>query len=362
MEREQLREYLAKVMELEKDIYLTDAMIVGLQEEIKTKPVMKQVETPKLEPIKEVPEEPTFDRRYIKAISKPGVLQIGIAIAGALIIGIVFKNVILSILAAGLFYFAAACIPALMGTDEESVTYKSQMEIVERIEKRNLKKRLEYNTKVQQAEQEYKKACQRKPLIDGEINNQITVLRKSRLITMEALQKLYDLDIVYIKYRSIVPISRFCEYIESKIRDKLEGAEGMYDLYEQELRTNAIVGGLGEINRNIENMGKALFDISRQLTGVQQNQMLLYNAINESNEIARDIRTNTLQMLVQNAEMATSMKNMEETVAAMHTASQENTFKLHKNLDRMYQNAETVRKYSEYDLRKRYGIVPKDLI
>lgn len=360
MEREKLKEYLNKVMELEKDIYLTDRTIEELGEEKKRMPKLEEVIQPKLEKIYEVPDAPGFGSKYIGAFCKPNATQIGITAAGWIVFWILFQNFFLGLFFGLLSYVLSTLIPVFTESDLESEKYKSEMERIERAEKRNMRKRAEYNNAVEQARRKYDRECQKKPLIDNEIDNQIVELRKSRVDTMEALEKLYDLDIIYSKYRSIVPISRFCEYIESGRRDKLQGADGMYDLYEQELMAKAIVGGLGEINKNILTMGEAILDVSRQLAGVQHNQMLLYNAINESNEIAKDIRSNTRDILEKNAEMAMSMRTIQERTDAIHAAMQKEAAVTNTNIKKMRKNAEDIKKYTEYDLRQHYGTVPKD--
>jgi len=360
MEREKLKEYLNKVMELEQDIYLTDRTIEELGEEKKRIPKLEEVIYPKLEKIYEVPAEPGFGSKYIGAFCKPNATQIGITVAGWIIFWILFQNFFLGLLFGLLSYVLSTLIPVLTESDLESEKYKSEMDRIKQAEKRNMRKRAEYNNAVEQARRKYDRECQKKPLIDNEIDNQIVELRKSRVDTMEALEKLYDLDIIYSKYRSIVPISRFCEYMESGRREKLQGADGMYDLYEQELIAKAIVGGLGEINKNILTMGEAILDVSRQLAGVQHNQMLLYNAINESNEIAKDIRSNTREILEKNAEMAMSMRTVQERTDVIHAAMQREAVVTNTNIEKMRKNAEDIKKYTEYDLRQRYGTVPKD--
>ena len=133
------------------------------------------------------------------------------------------------------------------------------------------------------------------------IDQQIATVVKNRSLTQETLRKLYSLNIIYHKYRSIVPITMFCEYIDSGIRQELHGANGMYDLYEQQLLGKHIVGELTTINSGLRRIGDQLASISSQLTGMQRNQALLYEEIARGNTIACKIAEST-QKAIANCE------------------------------------------------------------
>lgn len=356
LEKTALHEYLRKVMELETDIYMAERTISELNDEKSKVPTREVVDKPKYLPIGELPEKPNFLSRYTDAFCKPNALQIGITAIAMIAFWVFFDSFFMGLLIAILAYVLAAAIPTVGKSDLLSENYNSQMERVERIEKENIRRKAAYNRSVELADKKYQKACEKKPLVDQGLDIQIAELSRAKMNTREALQKLYDLDIVYVKYRSIVPISRFCEYMESGRRDVLEGAGGMYDLYEQELMAKTIVGGIHQVNQNLINIGRSIVDVSRQLAGVQHNQMLLYEAVSESNKIAKDIRKNTSEILEKNAEMAVSMKTVEERATAMQSAAETTN----SNIERMRANADDVKRYAEYDLRQKYGAVPKD--
>ena len=88
--------------------------------------------------------------------------------------------------------------------------------------------------------------------------------------TKSALDKLYAVGVVYEKYRALIPIVMFCEYLQSGRCSGLEGQDGAYNIYEYELRQNLIIYKLNEI--------------SSKLDQIQQNQYMLYTAINEGNQ------------------------------------------------------------------------------
>jgi hypothetical protein len=78
-----------------------------------------------------------------------------------------------------------------------------------------------------------------------------------------------------------VPICSFYEYFCSGRCNSLEGHEGAYNIYENELRQNLIIGKLDVV-------------IDR-LDQIEGNQYMLYDAINSTNQrinnISREMKT-----------------------------------------------------------------------
>lgn len=93
--------------------------------------------------------------------------------------------------------------------------------------------------------------------------------------TKNVLEELYDKNVIYGKYCNMVAIGTFCEYFDSGRCTTLEGHEGAYNIYENEIRQNIIISKLDDI-------------ISR-LDSIEQNQYLLYQSIQESNQTIKNI-------------------------------------------------------------------------
>lgn len=87
--------------------------------------------------------------------------------------------------------------------------------------------------------------------------------------TENVLAQYYDLGYIYPKYRGLVPISTIFEYLESGRCFTLEGPDGAYNLYEQELRMNLILGKLD--------------DIIYRLDEISANQQSLAQAVQQGN-------------------------------------------------------------------------------
>ena len=104
-----------------------------------------------------------------------------------------------------------------------------------------------------------------KQIIQSRIDN----IEYQKNQTRSALDKLYAVEIVYPKYHALVPIVMFCEYLESGRCEGLEGHEGAYNIYENELRQNIIIAKLDVV--------------VNQLEQIKQNQYMLADAIERGN-------------------------------------------------------------------------------
>lgn len=84
-----------------------------------------------------------------------------------------------------------------------------------------------------------------------------------------SLEELYDMDVIFPKYRNLVAISSINEYLMSGRCYELEGPDGAYNLYETELRQNLIINKLSDIVDNLEK--------------IRDNQYSLYEVLKDSN-------------------------------------------------------------------------------
>lgn len=115
--------------------------------------------------------------------------------------------------------------------------------------------------------------------------------------TKKVLDKYYSKGIIFEKYHSLVPVCMFYEYLCSGRCDSLEGHEGAYNIYENELRMNVIIGKLD--------------DIINSLDEIKQNQYIIAQAINNTNTHLTKIENSIgrcigkLESLESNAELST---------------------------------------------------------
>ncbi len=109
------------------------------------------------------------------------------------------------------------------------------------------------------------------------ISQKIVILNKEkdRLLavyreTKNTLNEYYSYNIIFPKYRHLEAISSFCEYFSSGRCISLEGHEGAYNIYANELIQGIIINKLDNI---IEHLDR-----------IEDNQYMLYSAIKEGNE------------------------------------------------------------------------------
>ena len=142
--------------------------------------------------------------------------------------------------------------------------------------------------------------------------------------TKKTLETLYSLDIVFGKYRHIVAVASFCEYIISGRCDGLEGADGAYNLYESELRQNIILGQLDAVIKGLQQIRDA--------------QYMLYEAINESNRIMQNIayEMNSMSGEIRGLKGAVNEVEKSSAMTAYFTEQTAKNSKLLVDIERKY--------------------------
>ncbi len=164
---------------------------------------------------------------------------------------------------------------------EDWVRRKAEHEIEnERIQKEQCEEEYRqameaYNTKLSSNEfvcNELNKDIAQSKLVESTVQAQIDNINST-------LNKLYDTEIIYPKYRDLVSVTMFCEYIDSGRCSQLEGSNGAYNLYESEKRADLIIARMDEVVSSLDT--------------IRQNQFYLYQSINNVhatvNRLAGDI-------------------------------------------------------------------------
>ena len=112
--------------------------------------------------------------------------------------------------------------------------------------------------------------------------------------TKNALRKLYDVGIIFPKYRDMVAMCTIYEYFASGRCTELTGPTGAYNLYESELRMNLIVNKLDVIIRSLED--------------IKKNQYTLYNEMRATKDLLTGISADVRSILNTTNEIAASSK------------------------------------------------------
>lgn len=117
-----------------------------------------------------------------------------------------------------------------------------------------------------------KKSLTPEALVLEEIKAEIENAEKLLTEALKTREKLYSYNIIFEKYRDFVAVSSFYEYLLSGRCTTLDGADGAYNLYENEIRMNLVISQLSRVINLLEE--------------IRNNQYTIYNAINEvKNEI-----------------------------------------------------------------------------
>ncbi len=106
-----------------------------------------------------------------------------------------------------------------------------------------------------------------KTIIDEEIADAEAMLKK----LYECRNNLYAYDIVFGKYRNAVALSTFYEYLMSGRCSALEGATGAYNLYEEQVRADMIIGQLAQVIERLDKIQNTQYMIYSELQTVNKN-------------------------------------------------------------------------------------------
>lgn len=253
-----LKEYISNIYQLESSLYAQNTLRNEIQREINK---LSNIRDQDFEAHK------SFNMDYETII---GMISFG-AIIGCIVAFVTtFKsehNIVLNAIALikiiflkktwlYIFYgIVVALLLSLVGYIISYLNVKSDNKEIDKINE-NIKIKNAYNRKNVQSQISILKNEQTK--VDSFINQ-----------TKNILNEYYSQNIVFDKYRNFVAISSFHEYLSCLRCTTLEGYQGAYSIYESEMRQNLIINKLDEVIIHLK--------------AIEQNQYMLYSAINESN-------------------------------------------------------------------------------
>lgn len=323
-----LRDYLEKIRTLETDIYTMGEAIEKLTMQIKPAPE-KQVITPPCKPLE---------------FSEESAALNGLKEYGSWIL---YGSGILERVVDATRDSIKTAIATSKKNRQRRLEYQNRMESYE-------KAFPEYEKALRAEEEHYKNECAQVTLFNKGIDKQVAILGAEKNATEAVLQQLYSTGVIYPKYRGIVPVTMFCEYMDSGRRTELEGVHGMYDLYETELLGKQIVGQLSSINHTLKYISYQIGGISSQLVGIQRNQILLYEEVARGNEIATKISQSTNTLLEQSASMASAMSNIGHEIGALRSSSEMTAF----NTEATARRVDAIAKIEEYEYSLKHPSFP----
>lgn len=97
----------------------------------------------------------------------------------------------------------------------------------------------------------------------------------------EMLDGYYSADVVYKKYRSLVPITMFYEYFDSGRCCNFQGIDGAYNIYENDIRMDNIISRLDDIISDLDSIRNHQCVLSDLIDKANQNIVELETAANQ---------------------------------------------------------------------------------
>lgn len=131
-----------------------------------------------------------------------------------------------------------------------------------------------------------------KQMLDDEIVQAETLLKE----LIECRNKLYACDVVFIKYRNMVALATFYEYLISGRCTTLEGADGAYNIFESECRANQIIGQLNKIVDSLEQIKESQYLIYSQLQSINSSLTTMNATMQSMSESLQSIQADTHNM------------------------------------------------------------------
>lgn len=272
-ERE-LKKYLEYVIFLEKERYIQMQLCNKYRYEIKRLGVMKKITAP----IKSQEESALGTGILFFLIGAIGIgIPFSIILCGIIINAFMggdadFGHVAIISIAIGLILGGTVFFSVVSSNNKIEEKYQKEFEIYSK------------NWKAECARVE--KENKRKAVLETELKK----MQNQYAETGKALENLYNLNVLYPKYRDIVTVITFYEYFASGRCSQLEGHEGAYNIYENEIRMNIIISRLDEIIRNLEE--------------IKRNQYLVYSTLKESNQKVNSLYEITMRNLQHSKEIA----------------------------------------------------------
>lgn len=273
MNTNEIKDYLKKVFELEKNIYTLDEGIKNLYGRTYNLAVPQEVP---------LPTYITADSSSVIAhffISLFGIIMLlhvpilaaiiisFLLAAGSVISDAMFLNVLVVI---GIILLFLSIIGVFIG---KSCDKDEDAKVVEK----NRQLRNEYEQKVQQENLRMQKETMQKQLL----NRDISAMQKQMNECKQVLERLYQLNIIHPKYRNFVAVSMIYEYFDIGRCVTFEGHEGAYNIYENEIRLDLVITKIEVILQKLED--------------IKNNQYMMYNAMLESQEITERLCRTSMQ-------------------------------------------------------------------
>lgn len=120
--------------------------------------------------------------------------------------------------------------------------------------------------------------AEEKKMIEAEIEEAKETLSK----LIKGKKELYSQNVIFGKYRNIVALASFYEYLVSGRCDSLEGRDGAYNIYENEIRANQIISQLSDVLKSLEQIKRGQYMVYSMLNEISSSLSSLESTTNDA--------------------------------------------------------------------------------
>lgn len=146
------------------------------------------------------------------------------------------------------------------------------------------------------------------------LESEITQAEKTYKELCKCRQQLYASDVVFNKYRNIVALASFYEYLIAGRCETLEGVHGAYNLFEMECRAKEIIGQLQQVVNLLE-------EVADSLEQIKGSQYLIYSELRHVNSSLNTMNStmNSMANSLQKVEINTNNTSAYMKAVAQNT-------------------------------------------
>lgn len=148
-------------------------------------------------------------------------------------------------------------------------------------------------SQIDQQQREYEAACLRynaviqkdRQRVESEkamiptLQKDIQMLDDRRKKSVQLLDKYYALDVIKPKYRNLLCVATFLEYLENERCYTLTGPDGCYNKFEEERQRGLIIAQLNNISRQLDQIRKTQERVADALDEIQNNTSRLCEGV-----------------------------------------------------------------------------------
>lgn len=129
-------------------------------------------------------------------------------------------------------------------------------------------------------------------ILDKEIAETEDLLKKNYV----ARNELYAYDVIFGKYRNVIALSSFYEYLMSGRCTALEGADGAYNIYEIEIRADRVIDRLDAVISSLEDIKQNQYMMYQEMCNINTSLQRLNNTMTKALTSIQGIEAQTKQM------------------------------------------------------------------